>query len=137
MGVSRYLAAQWKGESSPGFGPDRQVVPCLTTEVMSEEQPTYGVEHAPAHLHHILHDLLDGCVGNGHVYGTDGDHEVEARDDISGVLHELVQIREMVPGLGVCVVEIVGEMTEGVKNRHVCHCCQTSKAEKREYAQSS
>ena len=100
-----------KGKNSPGFCPDRQVVPGLTTEIMSEEQTAYGVEHAPAHLHHVLHDFLYRCFGDGHVDGADGDHEVETRDDIPGILNELVEVSEMVSRLGVCVVEVVGEMT--------------------------
>ena len=96
---------------------------------MSEEQPAYGVEDAPAHLHHVLHDFLDGCVGDGHVYRADGDHEVETGDDISGVLDELVEICEVVAGLGVCVVEVVGEMTEGIEDGHVCGCVRNGERE--------
>lgn len=53
--------------SLPGFDANREVIPCLTTEIMSEEQAADGVQDAPAHFHHVLHDFPDGCVGNGHV----------------------------------------------------------------------
>lgn len=52
---------------------------------MPKEQPPRRVLHTPAHLQHILHDLLDGRVRYRHVDGANGDHQVETGDDVSGV----------------------------------------------------
>lgn len=52
---------------------------------MPQEQPPGRMLHTPAHLEHILHDLLDGRIGHRHVDGADGDHEVQAGYDVSGV----------------------------------------------------
>jgi hypothetical protein len=69
------------------------------------------------HLHHILHDLLDRRILNCHIDGADSGHKIEARDDISCILDELVQIGEVVHG--VVVTEVDGEMAEGIKDSHV------------------
>jgi hypothetical protein len=69
------------------------------------------------HLHHILHDLFDRRILNCHVDGADGGHKIEARDDVSCILDELVQIGEVV--YGVVVTEVDGEMAEGIKDGHV------------------
>lgn len=69
------------------------------------------------HLHHVLHDLLDGRILNGHVDGTDRDHEIEARYDVSGILDELVQVSKVVDG--VVLAEVDGQVAEGIEDGHV------------------
>lgn len=68
------------------------MVASLASEVVTEEQATDGMLHAAAHLHHILHDLLDGRILNGHINCADGDHEVQTRDNIACILNEFVQV---------------------------------------------
>lgn len=69
------------------------------------------------HLHHVLHNLLDGRILNSHVDGPDGDHEVQAGDDISGILDEFVEIGEVI--YGVVLAEVDGEMAQGIEDGHV------------------
>jgi hypothetical protein len=105
---------------APGVVADGQAAARLAGEVVAEEQPADGVEHAARHLHHVLHDLLDGRVRLRHVHGADGDHEVQAREDVPRVLHELVQVREVVLAGLVRLAEVVGQVPERVKHGHVC-----------------
>lgn len=46
-----------RGVNSPGFGPDWQVIPA---KIVSRKEPAY--------FHHVLHDFLDECVRDRHVY---------------------------------------------------------------------
>lgn len=94
-----------------------QMVARLPGEIVSQEQAANGVLYAAAHLHHVLHDLLDGRILNGHVHGADSNHEVEAGDNIAGILHKLVQVGEVVHG--VVFAEIDGEMAERIEDGHV------------------
>lgn len=89
----------------------------LASEVVAQEQAADGVLDAAAHLHHVLHDLLDGGVLDGHVDGADGDHEVQARDDVAGILDKLVQVGEVV--YGVVFAEVDGEVAQSVEDGHV------------------
>ena len=52
---------------SPLILSDRQAIPRLTREVMPQEQSSRRMLNTSSHLHHVLHDLLDGSVGDGHV----------------------------------------------------------------------
>ena len=88
----------------PRVDADWQVVSCLPTEIMAEEEPSDGMQHPARHLHHVLHDLLDGGVGDRHVHGADCDHEVESGDDVASILYKLVQIGEVVAALSVSLV---------------------------------
>jgi hypothetical protein len=54
------------------------------------------VLYSATHLHHVLHDFLNGRILNRHVDGADGAHEVQAGNDIAGILDELVQVGQMV-----------------------------------------
>lgn len=73
--------------------------------------------HASAHLHHILHDLLDRRIFYTHVNRPDRDHEVQARDDVACILHQLVEVCEVILGVG--VAEVDREMSERIKDCHV------------------
>jgi hypothetical protein len=68
----------------------RKVVARLAGKIVPQEQAANGMLDSATHLHHILHNLLDWRIFNGHVHGADGAHEIQARNDISGILHELV-----------------------------------------------
>lgn len=72
---------------------------------------------AAAHLHHVLHDFLDGCILNGHVDGPNGDHEVQTGDYVAGILHKLVEVGQMV--YGVIVAEVYGEIAQRIEDGHV------------------
>lgn len=82
VAVSRFLAAAGfkllePGENSkysPRIVSYWQMVPCHAAQVVPKKESPGGVLHAPRHFHHILHDLLDRCVRNGHVDGPDGHH---------------------------------------------------------------
>lgn len=63
--------------AGPLARPDGEVVARLAREVVPQKEAARGVLHAAGHLHHVFHDLLDGGVGDRHVNGADGDHEVE------------------------------------------------------------
>lgn len=63
--------------------PDRKVISRQPAQIVSQEQPTRRMLYPSCHLHHILHDLLHGRIGDRHVDGADGDHEVKTRDDVS------------------------------------------------------
>ena len=83
-------------EGVPRICADGEVVSSLAGEVVPEKKTAYWIEYASAHFHHVLHDFPDWGVGDGHVYGADGDHEVETGDDVAGVLDELIEICEVV-----------------------------------------
>lgn len=68
---------------SPIAIPDRKVIPRQPAQIMPQEQPTRRMLYSSRHLHHILHDLLDGRIGDRHIDGADGDHEVETGNDVS------------------------------------------------------
>jgi hypothetical protein len=95
----------------------REVVTRLAGQIVAQEQAADGVLDAATHLHHVLHDLLDGRILNGHVDGADGAHEVQAGDDIAGILDELVQVGKVVDG--VVLAQVHGEMAQGVEDGHV------------------
>ena len=88
------------------LGARRQVIARHAREVVAQKEATRRVLHAATHLHHVLHDLLDRRIGHGHVDAADGDHEVEARHDVAAVLHELVQVREVVLAGHVRVIQV-------------------------------
>lgn len=73
-----------------------QVVSGLTTKIVAKEETANGMLDTSAHLHHVLHNLLDRGILDAHVDGADGDHEVETRDNVAGILDELVEIGEVV-----------------------------------------
>jgi len=53
----------WKMRyDSPIAGTDREKVPRLPREVVSQEQPPRRMLYTPRHLQHILHNLLDRCI---------------------------------------------------------------------------
>jgi hypothetical protein len=89
----------------------------LLGQVVSQKQSSNWVLHAATHLHHVFHDLLDRRIFNCHVDGADRGHKIEARDDVSCILDELVQVGEVVHG--VVVTEVDGEMAEGIEDGHV------------------
>ena len=91
-------------ENIPCVVSNGQMVPCLPAEIVPEEKSSNGVEYAARHLEHVLHDLLYRGVGNGHVNGPNGDHEVESGHDVPGILYKFVEVREVVSVLDVCVV---------------------------------
>jgi hypothetical protein len=95
----------------------RQAVPCLAGQIVAQEQATDGVLHSATHLHHVFHDLLDRRVLNGHVHSADGAHEVQAGNDIPGILDELVQVGEVVHG--VVLTEVDGKVAQGIEDGHV------------------
>jgi hypothetical protein len=94
-----------------------KVVTRLAGEIVAQKQTADGVLDSATHLHHVLHDLLDGRILNGHVDGADGAHEVQARNDIPGILDELVQVGEVV--YGVVLAEVDGQMAQGIEDGHV------------------
>jgi hypothetical protein len=95
----------------------RKAVAGLTGKVVPQKQTTNRVLDSATHLHHVLHDLLDRRILNGHVDSADSDHEVQAGNDISGILDELVEVSEVV--YGVILAEVDGEMAEGIEDGHV------------------
>jgi hypothetical protein len=95
----------------------RQIVARLSEQVVAEEQATDGVLDTTAHVHHVLHQLLNWCALDGHVSGAHCDHQVEAGNDIAGILDELVQVGEVVHG--VVLLEVDREITEGIEDGHV------------------
>lgn len=72
--VSHSLAK--RGENVPWVVAHRKVVARHPAQVVSKEQAACRVLHAASHLHHVLHDLLDRRLGDGHVNGPNGHHEV-------------------------------------------------------------
>ena len=95
----------------------RKAVASLAGQIVAQEEAADGVLDAATHLHHVLHDLLDGRILNGHVDGADGDHEVQARDDVAGILDEFVEVGEVVDG--VVLAQVDGEMAQGIEDGHV------------------
>ena len=83
------------------------MISCLTRKIVSEEQSASRMLNAPGHFHHILHNLLNRSIWDAHVHCADGDHEVEAWDDIASVLYELIQVCEVVLAGLVGVIKIV------------------------------
>ncbi len=77
------------------------------------------MEDSSGHFHHILHDFLDWSIGNGHVHGTDGNHEVKTGNDVASVLDQLVKVGEVVTSLCVSIVQIVGEMSQSIEYGHI------------------
>lgn len=89
----------------------------LTRQVVSEEQSTNWVLDASAHFHHVLHDLFDGTLVYRHVDSTHSDHEVQAGNNISGILNKLVEVRKVVDGM--VLLEVNREVSQRIKNGHV------------------
>jgi hypothetical protein len=94
-----------------------QIVSGLTAEVVAEEETTDRVLNTSAHLHHVLHNLFDGSILNAHVDGSDGDHEVQTRDNVAGILNKLVEVGEVVGRMGFAQVD--GKMAQGIEDGHV------------------
>ena len=80
------------------------MIPCPATEIVTEEQPSDRVQDTARHLQHVLHDLLDGCVRDRHVHGTDSNHEVETGYDVSGIPYGFVEVSEVVLVMDVCII---------------------------------
>lgn len=95
----------------------RQAVARLASEIVAQEEAANRVLHSATHLHHVLHNFLDGRILNCHVDGANSDHEVQAGNDISGILDELVEVGEVV--YGVVLAEVDGKMAEGIEYGHV------------------
>jgi len=95
----------------------RQTVARLASEVVAQKKAANGVLDSATHLHHVLHDLLDGRVLDSHVHGADGAHEVQAGDDVAGILDELVEVGEVV--YGVVLAEVDGKVAQGIEDGHV------------------
>jgi hypothetical protein len=70
-----------------------------------------------AHFHHVLHDLFDRGIGNGHVDGPDGYHEVKTRDDVACVLDEFVEVCEVIDR--VALLQVLGEVSHSVEYCHI------------------
>lgn len=66
------------------------MVPCLPTEIMTEEESSGGMLNASGHFHHIFHNLLYGRTRYRHVYRANRNHEIEPGDDVACVLDKLV-----------------------------------------------
>jgi hypothetical protein len=79
----------------------REVIPRLAAQVVSQKQAAHRMLDAPAHLHHVFHDLFHRCALNAHVDGSNGDHKVEAGHDVASILDEFVEVGEMVVGMRV------------------------------------
>ena len=80
------------------------MIPRLTAEIVAEEEPPDRMQHAARHFQHVLHDFLDWRVRDGHVHGSNGDHEVQSGDDVAGILYKFIEVGEVVSVLDVCVV---------------------------------
>ena len=85
----------------------RKVVARLATEVVSKEQTANRMKYTARHLHHVLHNFADGGLWDRHIHGADGDHEVQPGDDVPRILHELVQVGEVMLALRVRLVQII------------------------------
>jgi len=94
-----------------------QTVACLAGKIVPQKQAADRVLHAATHLHHVLHDLLHRRILNGHVDGADSAHEVQAGNDIPGILDQLVQVGEVVDG--VILAKVDGEVPQGIKDGHI------------------
>jgi len=94
-----------------------KAVASLAGQIVAQEEAADGVLDAATHLHHVFHNLFDGGILNGHVDGADGDHEVQARDDVAGILDEFVEVGEVVDG--VVLAQVDGEMAQGIEDGHV------------------
>jgi len=95
----------------------REAVACLASEVVSQKQAADGMLNPATHLHHVLHDFLDWRILNGHIDGAHGDHEVQARNNVAGILDELVKVGEVVHR--VVFPQVDGQMAQGIENGHV------------------
>lgn len=98
---------------------DGEVVSRHAAEVVPQEETAGRVLDSARHLHHVLHDFLYWRTGNRHVDGADGDHEVQTRDNVAGVLDQLVQVGEVVLPGRVSVIEIRREVSQRIKHGHV------------------
>ena len=103
----------------PGLGACRQVITGRGREVVAQKEAARRVLDAAAHFRHVLHDLPDGRVGDGHVHAADGDHEVEARHNVAAVLHELVEVGKVVLATGMRIVQVDREVAQCIQHGHV------------------
>jgi hypothetical protein len=93
------------------------MVACLASEVVAQKQAPDGVLDSATHLHHVLHDFLDGRILNGHVDGADGAHEIEAGNDVPGILDELIEVGQVVDR--VVLAQVDGKVAQGIEDGHV------------------
>jgi len=95
----------------------REVIPGLATEIIPQEQSTNGMLHTTTHFHHVLHDLLDGSIFDCHVYSAHGDHEIQTGYYVSRILHEFIEVGQVVDGVGVS--QVLGQVSQGIEDGHV------------------
>ncbi len=110
---------------------DGEVVASSTAEIVTEKETSSWMLNTSAHLHDVLHDFLDGSVGYRHVYASHGDHEVETGYDVSAILHELVQVGEVMFAGRVSIVEVDGQMSQCVKDGHIWAQAQQDRDQER------
>jgi hypothetical protein len=70
-----------------------------------------------AHVHHVLHELLNGRIFNGHVGGSHCNHKIQSWDDVACILDELVKVGQVVDR--VVFAKMNRQVSQGVEHRHV------------------
>jgi hypothetical protein len=96
-----------------------QLVLGLLAEVVPQEQAPHGVLDALAHLHQVEQDVLGGRFLAADEHSAHGDEEVQAGEDVAGLLHHLVQLRH---GRAVAMHRHEEHLQEAqvIKHRRVC-----------------
>ena len=61
---------------SPWIVANGEMISRHSGEIVTKEESSSRMLYSTSHFHHILHDFLDGSVGNRHVNGSDGHHEI-------------------------------------------------------------
>mmetsp|Transcript_16437 Transcript_16437/g.27644 ORF Transcript_16437/g.27644 Transcript_16437/m.27644 type:complete len:253 (-) Transcript_16437:268-1026(-) len=87
-------------------------------EVCSQEESAQWMLHAARHFDDIFKNVLGGRLFGLYKNSPHRDQQVQAREDVSSVLHELVQFRNA-PPLRCKVAEEVLEVTHLVASLHV------------------
>mmetsp|Transcript_36906 Transcript_36906/g.83210 ORF Transcript_36906/g.83210 Transcript_36906/m.83210 type:complete len:268 (+) Transcript_36906:1411-2214(+) len=76
-------------ELRPNVG---QLVSRTLQEVVPQEQPAHRMLDAPTHLHEVLENVPRRRLLGSDVNAANSDQEEQSRDDVPGVLDELVQL---------------------------------------------
>ena len=87
-------------------------------EIRTQNRNHRNPKHTPTHLHQIFEYLL-AAIGTGlHVDQANRDEQIQSRNDVAGILHQFVQLKDFVILLEL-FDQIKFEMTKLIGDGHI------------------